>query len=363
MKILTDSMMWLLVAMVLGAGACGDDGAQDDVDGDVSEADTATDTAVANDTADADDAVHNDSTEPDALADTVAEDVDPTTDVVAGAACDEGTRVGKFEVGHWGFYSAITGEIANGVIPLTVLQEVASEGSCRLMQKTNPFCNPPCSAGELCDHDSTCIAYPTNLGAGDVTITGLAESVVLEPNAVDTYSTTDVPLPLFAPGAAIALSAAGGDGVTGFELSAFGVPDLVVPQDEIELARDTSLTLAWDAIPAAWRMTVAVNIDQHGNSPVTLICDVSESEVDGSITVPASLINQLLDFGVSGFASYDLQRVTTDAAELAPGCVELRVFSHATGRLKVAGHVACNADPDCPDGMTCQVAINTCVPE
>jgi hypothetical protein len=107
-------------------------------------------------------------------------------------------------------------------------------------------------------------------------------------------------------------------------------------------------------------MYMRVNVDQHGNSPVTMVCDVED---DGQHTIPSGIITNLLEYGVSGFATFDLYRRTVDSTWLEPGCVELRIFSYMQGKLMVEGHVPCFTDMDCSDGEVCKVAINTCVGE
>jgi hypothetical protein len=66
--------------------------------------------------------------------------------------------------------------------------------------------------------------------------------------------------------------------------------------------------------------------------------------------------------GVSGFATAHLYRRTVDSTTLSVGCVQLTVSSYVYGKLQVTGHTACNVPPDCPEGETCDVAIQTCVP-
>ncbi|MEE2780430.1 MAG: hypothetical protein VYE15_07895, partial [Myxococcota bacterium] len=96
-----------------------------------------------------------------------------TGEATYGTACGLDDRVGHFELTHNEFYAAITGTVSDGVIPLTVLQPVKVVGDCTLLQKKNPFCDPPCGAGELCDHDGTCTPYPQNTSVGTVSISGL----------------------------------------------------------------------------------------------------------------------------------------------------------------------------------------------
>ena len=285
------------------------------------------------------------------------EDTGQAAAVVYGTPCGLATRIGHFYVAHEEFYAQVSGEVAEGVIPLTVLQEVESEGDCRLLQKKNPFCDPGCGAGALCDHDGTCIPYPENKSVGDVTVSGLTDGeLVMEPKNA-TYFDTNVTMPLFGPADPITLVAAG-DELPGFELAAYGVPDLELMGDVLTMGEGQPLEISWTAAEGAWRMYFSLNIDQHGSSPATLFCDVEDT---GAFQVPAHFVDKILAMGVSGFATAHFYRRTVDSAQLDAGCVQLSVSSYVYGKLEVEGHAACNFDPDCPDGEVCDVAINTCV--
>ena len=285
--------------------------------------------------------------------------VDAGGSTTTAGPCPLGERVGSIEVAHWDFYASVTGEVAEGVIPLTVLQLVKEEGGCKLLQKVNPFCDPPCGPGELCKHDGSCIPYPENQSVGTMTVDGLKVPVSMEPGPTKLYAETKVPFPMFDAGAPITITATGGD-LPGFTLHGTGVEDLVLPDSVIAMVKGEPLTFSWEppTVDTGAMMYISLNVDQHGNSPVTLKCEVPDN---GNFQIPATLVKDLLEFGVSGFATLDLYRRTVDSVELAPGCVEATVFSFAPGKLTVDGHVPCFADKDCPEGETCNVPINTCV--
>jgi hypothetical protein len=285
------------------------------------------------------------------------EDVKQSTEVAYGVPCPSAERIGGFIVGHEEFYAQVSGEVAAGVIPLTVLQEVETLGDCRLMRKENPFCETPCQAGELCDHDGTCVEYPANKSVGTVTVSGLKDGdVVMEPKSA-TYFDTNVSMPLFEPSAPIHLVASG-DELPGFELDAFGVPDLELPSSVITMTSGSPLDIIWSEKPGNWKLYFSLNIDQHGSSPATLFCEVPDT---GSYQVPAQFVDAILSMGVSGFATAHFYRRTVDSVTLEPGCVELTVSSYVYGKLDVDGHTACKVDPDCPEGEVCEISINTCV--
>ena len=256
---------------------------------------------------------------------------DARTADLAGA-CPLADKVGTFDIAHRELYSAITGEVADGVIPLTVLQPAENEGGCQLYRKVNPFCDPPCTAGDVCNHDEICVTFPSKLSAGTVTITGLTGAVVMEPNETShTYQTTDVDDPPFTAGTPILLAAAG-DVVEGFMLDGIGVEPLVVTDDTWTMVDGDPLVITWTAASGDGTIQATFNVDQHGNSPVTMFCDFPDT---GSATIPATLVEKLIDYGMSGAASGHIFRHTVDSITISEGCVELNVFSHHQARLAV----------------------------
>jgi len=256
-----------------------------------------------------------------------------------GAACSLDTRVGGFEVADLGAYSAVSGSVAAGVLPITVLEEVGREGDCVLLRKENPFCDPPCAPGELCNDpdgnpatDGTCEPYPPNLDAGPVHVAGILQDVIMLPDASKNYSETCVPDPLFDEGAPIQLFAEGAEAET-FSLDGTGVAPLEA-DTAWTMSPGTPLDVVWTPSDGPGRIWLSFNVDQHGNSPVTLVCDVEDT---GATTVPATLIDQLIDFGVSGFATGLMRRRTVDSVQIAEGCVDLLVYTHLRGALQCDG--------------------------
>jgi len=65
---------------------------------------------------------------------------------------------------------------------------------------------------------------------------------------------------------------------------------------------------------------------------VTLVCN---AEDNGSSTVPAEMVNALMDFGFTDFAKADIYRRTVDSTETTYGCVEFKVMSHREVDLRV----------------------------
>ena len=280
-------------------------------------------------------------------------DVDPTLD----GECSLEDRVGLFRVYHEEGYSAADGEINDGVVPTSVLHETLAEGDCRLMKRENPFCDPPCGPGEVCTHEGTCVPYPERQETGDVTIDGLDVPLTMEPRSDKRYFDTTLPHPAFSPGTTISLTSTGSE-VGPLSLSGRGISPIVVSDTSWTIAEATDLSITWEAEEGDASFYLTINIDQHGNSPSTLVC---ETEDDGELVVPASVIDALLESGTSGFPMGHAYRRTADSQQAGEGCVEFQVFSHIGVDVEVAGHTPCTSDADCPDGQTCDLMLQTCV--
>jgi hypothetical protein len=270
--------------------------------------------------------------------------------------CESTNEIGFFNVQHELDISVVSGEVLDGVVPSKILQEVGKEGDCTLLQRKNPFCSPACNPGQTCSQESTCVPFPLTKSVGPVSVTGLEKAVAMSPPS---YFDTKMPHPAFVPGAAITLKAEGGD-FPGFRLFGQGFAPIVIPKETWVLKKGEPLAITWTPDTSAEFATIRLrlNIDQHGNSPVELVCELKDT---GSATIPASLIDKLLGFGVTGFPSGHVNRHTLDSTTVGPGCVRFEVFSHVLGDLQVADHIPCDAATPCPMGMTCDEMIGTCL--
>jgi len=273
--------------------------------------------------------------------------------------CALADHVGGFVAGYEPSYSAFSGSVADGVVPLNVLEQVGEDGSCTLLRRNNPFCDPGCNAGESCDFDGSCIPYPINHDVGVVTVTGLAKPVMLEPVAPTfSYFDTMLPHPGFEPGALITVEATGGD-YSPMVLHGIGVEMIVPTADELHLAPDTPLDVAWAPGDPLTTMRLQLGVDQHGLSPLAMICSVPADA--GNLTISGELMTQFLDNGISGFPSADFHFETVDSVEIEPGCVDFVVRSHVKVAVWIEGHTPCNVTPQCPEGQICDVMNQTCV--
>jgi hypothetical protein len=102
---------------------------------------------------------------------------------------------------------------------------------------------------------------------------------------------------------------------------------------------------------------IEMNVDQHGLTPITLVCDVPDT---GEAVLPQGATDALIAAGVTGFPSGRLTRRTVDAFTEADRCVDFTVTSVRAVPVEVAGHVPCIGDDDCPPPQTCELLIQQC---
>jgi len=358
-----------LILATLWLAACSGSGKDDDTT-DVADADTDTDTDTDTDAdadADADTDTDTDAdTDTDTDTDTASFPVPAVTGDAAtvplGGACPLETKYGDFLVEAYDIYSIVAGDAADGVVPITVLEDAGTEGDCQLLKRNNPFCDPPCQAGQTCDFDGQCIPYPENQDLGTVTVGGLFADVAMGPiQPGNTYFDTTLPHPAFAAGDVIELRTHGST-MGDVELHGIGVESLDLVQTELVLYTDRDLTVTWAPSVATDRAEVhlQLTIDQHGVTPITLFCDWED---DGEGTVPATLIESLVNSGVTGFPNAVLSRRTLDSLPLQDGCIEFKVAAPQVPNpdVRVDGFTPCTNNKDCPKGQRCDVPNEICV--
>jgi hypothetical protein len=194
---------------------------------------------------------------------------------------------------------------------------------------------------------------------GTVDVTGLTTVASMEPVA-PTFAYFDISLdtPAYVAGDAIVVRSTGGSWPA-IELFGVGVEAISIPDAPLVLSKDQDLHVEWTPPSAGVRSTIhlRITIDQHGNTPVQLECETAD---DGSIDVPTSLVNQLIDAGVTGFPNGVLYRHTVDSQPLGDGCVQFEVGSEAEPRIQVAGSIPCNDPSDCPTGTECNLVSGLC---
>ena len=281
---------------------------------------------------------------------------DPATVELAGE-CPMETHVGAFNVADYGDYTIAEGSVSDGIVPVTVLTPGTAAGDCQLIKRENPYCEGGSESDETCGLDGICVPYPSSLNIGQVTIAGLARDVVMDPiQPGDKYFDTSLPQPAASTGDLLQLRVENSD-FGNFDLHGVAVEPLVLPEETLVLEQGKDLTVNWTASPGRSRVEVRLSIDQHGASPSTLVCDFED---DGQGLVPAAAIDALVVAGVTGFPNGSLSRRTLDRAEIDPGCVDLVTQSRRNPDVRVAGFTPCTDDEDCPEGLTCNQAIEIC---
>ncbi|HUS65203.1 MAG TPA: hypothetical protein VMZ28_11700 [Kofleriaceae bacterium] len=263
--------------------------------------------------------------------------------------CDADEHVGTFFVTTLG----VQGRVEDAVAPLAIPDEIAGAGECRVLRSPALFCDPACEVGSTCSQEGTCVPLPVRLSAGEVAISGLSAAVTMAARAPDYSYTNPEPLPdpAFAPGADIQLHAQGDD-VAAFDLAGVGVAPIAGAPAELAVAEGEPLEVTWDLDGVGARMRVLLDFAQHGGPHIFIDCDFADTE--GVATVPAELLQELLDSEVSGFPGAILTRHTVMSADLEPGCVDLEIATTASIPVEVPGVISCTDDEPCPDLQTCQ---------
>lgn len=285
--------------------------------------------------------------------------LDPATVPLAGA-CPLDSDFGGFHVLSAESGSAVDGDVSDGVVPQSVLEEVQRVDDCFVLRRNNPHCEPACAAGETCDFEGECLPYPAKQDLGTVTVAGLVIDVVMEPVFPgNTYYDTTVPTPPFDPGQLIALDMPGG--VYGpLTLYGVGVEPLVSGDSLWTIETGNDMTVHWDAPTGDTvrsEIGLSVNVDQHGTSPGAVYCTFED---DGEGTVPAVMIDFLVEAGVTGFPSGALERRTQDHGDAGSGCMDFTVVAPVTVDVDVVGFTPCIDTTDCPDGEECNLALQVC---
>jgi len=272
--------------------------------------------------------------------------------------CDLDERIGRFTLEAQVDFGVVQGSISNTVLPTAIPSLEVESGDCRLYKRRTLTCLPACKAGQTCGEGGQCIPFPSPIDVGTVTVDGLTKPTSMSAQAPSyLYFAPGADNPPYSPGGEIILSAAG-EAVSGFHL--FGVGSSPLTSSPTWLLKESQdFEVTWSASDAAADTTVLVEVtvDQHGASPLSLSCEFPDT---GSAVVPASLINQLLQAGISGFPNGRITRRTVDHVEVEIGCIELAVGSPRAASIVVAGHTPCDEPEDCPDGQHCNLAIEQC---
>ncbi|HJN78255.1 MAG TPA: hypothetical protein QGF58_30360 [Myxococcota bacterium] len=284
----------------------------------------------------------------------------PPDEVELDGECEMAVDFGGFTIRAASGSTDVDGSVADGVVPISVLEETVTDGDCRLLKRNNPYCDPGCDAGETCDFDGTCLPYPPSQDLGTVSIYGLAQAVEMEPVFPgNTYFDTSLPHPAWSPGDVLVLEMPGG--VYGpAELHGVGVDELTGINEPWAVEGGEDFTVTWDAPTTDEvhsQIEFFLNIDLHGISPSVMRCSFEDT---GSATVSGAVIEALVDTGVTGFPSASLERRTVDKADAGEGCMDFQVSSKQSVDIDVVGFTPCVTNAECPEGQECNEEFQIC---
>ncbi|HKU38990.1 MAG TPA: hypothetical protein VJR89_12605, partial [Polyangiales bacterium] len=251
--------------------------------------------------------------------------------------------------------TTLVGKLYDGPYPpaKSFAQKMEANG-CKLYTPEQFFCQPACS-NAVCTADDKCTPYPAAQTVGTVSVTGLGPAAFsMEPKA-NNYQPpagTNLPFPPCAAGSQVKLDAAGGQ-YPAFALSAGCIEPLELA-GPVKLMKGQPLTLSWNkgAANDAVNINVLLDISQHGTSKGNITCDVKDT---GTLTIPATLVDALLDLGVSGFPTVLVTReIESVPPSAGPKNVFLKLSAPYRRAVEIPGLVSCNDDTQCPQGQTCQ---------
>ncbi|MSP73315.1 MAG: hypothetical protein EXR76_14335 [Myxococcales bacterium] len=293
-----------------------------------------------------------------AITDLAAPDARPP---FSGApACDPSVHVGRFLIALADGYTAVQGQVMNGVEPLRVPRLVASAGPCELVLPPVLDCDPTCAVGTTCGPDGLCLLVPLAVDVGEVTVEGLTAPVTMSGRPPVFFYTFRgaLPHPGFDEGDALTLRAQGLSELPGFELRGVGVAPLLLEGESLAIGAARVPVLEWQppTIETPARIFIELSIANHGGTPARLVCEVPDT---GRFELPTALVDALLAYGATGFPSVSVSRATVDQVTLAGGCIELRVQSSAALPVDIPGLISCSEDLDCPAPQRCRADL-TC---
>jgi hypothetical protein len=252
-------------------------------------------------------------------------------------------------------YTSVLGKMYDGPSPSNmVFEEIVAVGCSKLFKRLYPLCVPDCGGLAACVKGDSCQPYPSPVNIGTVTMSGLTLNDGQTTFSIDpinsNYMYTSIKFPPCNEGAAVTLSAAGSSSVPAFTLTVRGISPLTLLNDTIKLLDGQPIDLRWTppAVTGISSIFVLIDISYHGGTNAKIEC---ECEDNGSLTVPAELLDSLKTFGISGFPKLEISRraISTDTSAKAKIVIESKVAKI----LYIPGIINCSLDTDCPEGQTC----------
>jgi hypothetical protein len=235
----------------------------------------------------------------------------------------------------WGYVNAsIFDGPSVAITPEHWFERVAVNGPCELRQASfsGDFgnCDPVCVSPQFCTPALTCEDESQLAPAGALTFTGLSRSATMTPTVYGYSSVDFLDGNVFAPGAAIEVSASGG--VTpAFSLSAQGVEDMVpIGTGPLVVHDNQDLVLQWVPGTAGDLVEVIVTPSVHIFTWMIIQCRAADT---GQLTISRDLLQHLpydsaCTHGECGSRSR-IVRYSEDHTALPNGVVRLRGESMA----------------------------------
>jgi hypothetical protein len=253
-------------------------------------------------------------------------------------------------------YTDISGKIYDGpttsLSAVTIWEQVAGDGDCKLLKPRVPFCSDGCGSSAACVEDGVCQSYPTVQTVGTVTLKGLKTSSGATEFSIEPINKTYVTAETFeyppcSEGDEISFSASGSSFTPAFSISAKGIIPLMVHNDSILIGDGQALNLTWSPSGQSGisKIIVKLDISHHGGIKGMIECD---NEDTGLLVLSASLLGKLIELGVAGFPTIVITRSAVGSKTISAGRVDLVVSSAVTKAVKISGYTSCNKNEDCP---------------
>ncbi len=266
-------------------------------------------------------------------------------------------------------FAVLSGKVLSAPrVDPTAWEKTLEEGDCYVQVPGTFGCEPACAAGEQCTPGGQCVAEPSSVSIGKVSVSGVlteggADPFEMSPqnpttNAYNAYGDNKLKYPPFAEGDPIGFSAEGG-AFAPFTIHASGIQALELTVDGAQpFVPGEPTELTWVAgDPSLAKILVTVDISHHGGTKGEIRC---ETDDDGSMEIPGALVTELVDLGVAGFPLVYVERRQTSVANVEGGHVDLNLLSRGERFLEIPGLVSC-AGGVCADGQMCQQDL-TCPP-
>jgi hypothetical protein len=247
------------------------------------------------------------------------------------------------------------GLMYDGPAPANIKWDIVTKDGClELLVPRIPVCNAhPCGRDSACIENNVCQAYPSAIEVGKLNVKGLKTNQGSSPFTVEHinkyYQLIGMSLayPPFQEGDTVSISATGSESSSEFTLKAMGFSPLKILSDTIiPYIDDQPIELKWVPPSKDIHSTIQIVIDIsfHGGTKAKIVSDCQDN---GSLTVPAKMLNQLKTYAISGYPRLNMTRLTKGID--ASGKAELTMESTVSMPLEIPGILSCNKDEDCPN--------------